>query len=69
MTLEQKIRILSADTGVSFTQIAEALGTSPSSLSQRLKRGTFRKRDLEKIAKACNCEYYCGFDIDGDHVE
>lgn len=69
MNLEQKIRTLLAETHTSYTDVAKALGTTSSSLSQRLKKGTFRRRDLEKIASACGAEYFCGFDINGDHIE
>lgn len=48
--------------------VAEKIGVSRSTLSQRLSRGKFTKQELLQIAAAIGCEYYSAFRF-GDGVD
>lgn len=52
MTIEQKIRVLLAHTGISQAELARKLGTTPSNLNQKIKRNTLTQEELTSIALA-----------------
>ena len=64
MTVQQKIKMALAYKGISESELARALGTSPQAFNQRMKTGKFSSEDMEKIAKAIGAKYYFGFEFD-----
>lgn len=61
MTQEQKISMLLAYKGISQAALARMLGTTPSNLNQKVKRGTLSVEELEKIAELLGAEYTFSF--------
>lgn len=61
MTIQQKIDMAIAYTGVTKREIAARLGVTPSAFGQRLKTGKFTQEELEKIAGVFNAEYVSFF--------
>ena len=69
MTVSQKIKMALAYKGISESELARALGTSPQAFNQRMKTGKFSSEDMEKIAQAIGATYYFGFEFeDGTKV-
>lgn len=69
MTVLQKIKMALAYKGMSESELARAIGTSPQAFNQRMKTGKFSSEDLEKIAEAMDAEYFFGFKFeDGTQV-
>lgn len=69
MTVPQKIKMALAYKGMSESELARAIGTSPQAFNQRMKTGKFSSEDLEKIAEAMDAEYFFGFKFeDGTQV-
>ena len=52
MTVEQKIKMALAYSGISQAELARRIGMSPSNLNQKVKRNTLTKEELEQIATA-----------------
>lgn len=50
MTIEQKIKMALSYAGISQSELARRLGTTPSNLNQKVKRNTLTKEELEQIA-------------------
>ena len=70
LTIQDKIRIACAITGISLTELADRIGTSQSAFSQRLRTGRFSDEDLNRIAEALGATYYSGFRFpDGSRIE
>ena len=46
------------------TEVAEAIGTSRSNFNQRMKRGSFKVAELEKIAEALGAKFSYSFDFE-----
>ena len=46
------------------TEVAEAIGTSRSNFNQRMKRGSFKVEELEKIAEALGAKFSYCFDFE-----
>ncbi len=69
MTLEKKINMALAYYGISQAELARRLGTSPANFNHRLKSGTFKIEELEKIAEALGAKFTYTFDFeDGTKV-
>ncbi len=51
MTIEQKLKMALAYKGISQAELARQIETTPSNLSQKIKRNTLTKEELEQIAK------------------
>ena len=69
MTVPQKIKMALAYKGLSESELARALGTSPQAFNQRMKTGKFSTEDMEKIAAAMEAEYFFGFQFkDGTKI-
>ncbi len=64
MTIAQKIKMALAYKGMSESDLARALGTSPQALNQRMKTGRFSTEDTEKIAEAIGAKYFYGFEFE-----
>ncbi len=52
MTIEQKIKMALSYSGVSQSEIARRIGTTPQNFSQKVKRNTLTKEEMEQIAAA-----------------
>ena len=50
MTIEQKLKMALAYKGLSQAELARQIETTPSNLSQKIKRTTLTKEELEQIA-------------------
>lgn len=61
MTIPQKIKMALTYKGMSESDLARALGTSPQALNQRMKTGKFTSEDLEKIGAAMGAEFQFSF--------
>ena len=69
MTIEQKINMAAAYKGISQADIARAMGMTPSNFNQKIKRDTFSKDELEKIAVALGAVYNAFFEFpDGTKI-
>lgn len=69
MTLEQRILMALVYCKMTQTELANKLGMSISNFNQRLKRGTFKIDELEKIAEALGAKFSYSFDFeDGTRV-
>ena len=61
MNTEQKISMALSYVGISQSELARRIGTTPQNLNQKVKRNTLTKEDLEKIAAALGCEWRAEF--------
>ena len=69
MTMEQKINMAAAYRGMRQADIARAIEMTPSNFNQKLKRDTFSKDELEKIALALGAVYNAFFEFpDGTKI-
>ena len=69
MTIETKIKALLAASDLTQTELARRLDTTPSALTQKLKRGSLTTPELERIAAAAGAEYEARFVLpDGTRI-
>lgn len=69
MTIEQKINMAISYKGISQAALARAIGMTPSNFNQKIKRDTFSKEELEKIAEALGATYTATFEFpDGTKI-
>jgi len=69
MTMEQKIKMALAYKGLSQAALARAIGMTPSNFNQKIKRDTFSKDELERMADALGAVYTASFDFpDGTKI-
>ena len=61
MNTSIQVKTACAAAGVTLSELAQRLGTTPQNLSLKLKRGTFRPDDLEHIANALGIKYISVF--------
>lgn len=61
MTTEQKLKMALSYVGISQAELARRINTTPSNLSQKVKRNTLTKEDLEQIATALDCVWRAEF--------
>jgi transcriptional regulator with XRE-family HTH domain len=52
MTIEQKLNMALSYKGISQSELARRIGTTPQNLNQKIKRNTLTKEELEQIATA-----------------
>ncbi len=52
MTVEQKLKMALSYSGISQSELARRIGTTPQNLNQKVKRNTLTKEELEQIATA-----------------
>ena len=64
MTLEQRILMALVYKQMTQTELANLLGMSISNLNQRLKRGSFKVHELEKIAEVLGAKFTYTFDFE-----
>ena len=50
MTVEQKIKMALSYAGISQSELARQIGTTPQNFNQKLKRNSLTKEEMEKIA-------------------
>ncbi len=50
MTIEQKIKMALSYSGISQSELARKLGTTPQNFNQKVKRNTLTKEEMEEIA-------------------
>lgn len=61
MTVEQKLKMALSFSGVSQSELSRRLGTTPQNLSQKIKRNTLTKEELEQIAAVLGGEWEAHF--------
>ena len=61
MTIEQKIKLACTFAGISESELARRIETTPQNLHQRLKVGKFTSAELEKIAAALGADFSISF--------
>ena len=64
MMIERKIGAAIKYGQKTQTEVAEAIGTSRSNFNQRMKRGSFKVDELEKIAEALGAKFSYSFDFE-----
>ena len=64
VTLEQKILMALVYRKMTQTELANKLGMSISNFNQRLKRGSFKVDEIEKIAEILGAKFTYTFDFE-----
>ena len=68
MTIEQKIKMALSYTGISQSELARTLGTTPQNFNQKLKRNSLTKEEMEQIAQALGGSWRAEFVFDDGTV-
>jgi transcriptional regulator with XRE-family HTH domain len=69
MTIEQKINMALSFKGISQSELARKIGTTPQNLNKKVKRNTLTKEELESIANALGAVYTVAFEFpDGTKI-
>jgi transcriptional regulator with XRE-family HTH domain len=69
MNTEQQINMALAYKGISQAALARAIGMTPSNFNQKIKRDTFNREEMEKIAAALGASYNSYFEFpDGTKI-
>jgi len=69
MNTEQIINMAAAYKGISQAALARAIGMTASNFNQKVKRDTFNKEELDRIAKALGGVYNSYFEFpDGTKI-
>ncbi len=69
ITIQQRVKAACDIAGITLTELAEKMGMSQQSMSNRLKTGKFKQEELEAMAKAMNCKYISFFEfLDGTRI-
>ena len=69
MDIATKIKVACTMRGISVSELARRVGTTPQNMSGRLKVGKFTGEELEKIAQALDCKVELFFEFsDGTKV-
>ncbi len=61
MTVEQKLKMALSYRGISQSELARRMNTTPSNLNQKVKRNTLTKEELEQIADVLDCTWRAEF--------
>lgn len=70
MNSKQAVKMLMGAMGVTQTELAQRLGKTQQSISQKMNVGRFDADDLEEIAKAVGCKFDAAFILpDGRRIE
>jgi len=59
--MAEKIKILLIKRNMTLKELAEALNSTPSNLSNKLRRDNFPVNELVEIAKILDCEFVANF--------
>lgn len=57
MSISEQIKVLCVRSSISLAELARRIGTSPQSLSAKMKRESFTIADLEVIADAVGASF------------
>lgn len=69
MTNSKKIKLALAYAGMSESELARRLGTSPQAFNQRMKTDKFSCEEMERIGVAVGAEYSAKFSFpDGTEI-
>ena len=69
MKMERKIRTAAAYAGITLSELARRIGTTPQNFNSKLKRETFTVEELEQIAEVLGASYNFGFTFpDGTEI-
>jgi hypothetical protein len=69
MNTEQQINMAIAYMGISQAALARAINMTPSNFNQKIKRDTFNREEMEKIAAALGASYNSYFEFpDGTKI-
>lgn len=69
MDTKKKLRAAIAYSGLSISEVARRVGTSPQNFGLKLKRDTFTNTDLEKISEVLGCVFRAEFEFpDGTKI-
>lgn len=63
MTIAQKVNMALSYKGMSLSELARRIGTTPQNLSQKVKRNTLTKEELEQIAEVLGCIWRAEFEF------
>lgn len=63
LTIKEQIKTACIHANMTLTELAEQMGMSQQSLTNRLKTGKFTKEELEKIAAIMGCKYRSYFEF------
>ena len=61
MTMEKKINMATAYTGISQAELARKIGMTPQNFNLKIRRETLKLEEIKKIAEALGAEYSFGF--------
>lgn len=61
MTIEQKVKMALSYVGISQSELARRIGTTPQNLNQKVKRNTITKEEMEEIASALGGKWRAEF--------
>lgn len=61
LPIKQRVKFACGIQKVKLIEVANAMGMSPSTFSQRLDKGKFTKPELAEMATAIGCTYRCYF--------
>lgn len=61
MTIAQKLSMALSYKGISQSELARRIGTTPQNLSQKIKRNTLTKEELEQIAEVLEATWRAEF--------
>ena len=69
MNVSEQIKVLCVRSNISLAELARRIGTSPQSLSAKMKRESFTVSDLDVIADAVGAEFVRKFKLyNGEEV-
>lgn len=63
MTISEQIKVLCVRSNISLAELSRRIGTSPQSLSAKMKRESFTVSDLEDIADAVGAKFVRKFEL------
>lgn len=63
MTIEQKINMALSYKGISQSELARLIGTSPQNFNRKVKRNTLTKEELEQIAEILGGKWKAEFEF------
>lgn len=63
MTIEQKIKMALSYAGISQSELARKIGTTPQNFNQKLKRNSLTKEEMEQIAQALGGSWRAEFEF------
>ena len=63
MSMSKKIKQLLIEKGLTITNLADLLDTTPQNVSNKLSRNNFTENDLYEIARVLNVKYEAKFVI------